>query len=108
VADIASLRKRLKKDYERLSKEGGWREVGRRHGITGAMAHRIANSDYEPKEVHARFLLGLPALVPAPVCEKCGDVHLTKRCARRPLPTRWADYPIAQLRAAIDNREELA
>ena len=62
----------------------------------------------EPKDPKARWLLGLPALAPAPVCRRCGNVHVTKTCtANRKPPTRWADYPLHLLRAAIENRKEM-
>lgn len=106
MIDITSLRKKLIKDYRRYSHKGGWRKVGSDYGISGAVAYRIANSDYEPRDPHIRARLGLPAYAPAPVCVKCGNVHVTKRCTRKQPPTRWSDYPIDQLRAALDNREE--
>jgi len=86
-----------------------WRQIGKVYRITGGMAYRIANEQgYEPKDVHIRYILGLPALVPAPVCEKCGEVHLTKRCTRRRKSwLRWRDLPSALLRHALENREEL-
>jgi hypothetical protein len=108
MIDIVSLRKKLKKDYSRHSDGGGWREVGKAYGVSGAMAYRIANSDYEPKDPHARFLLGLPVFAQAPVCSKCGEVHVAKRCTRRKPPERWIDYPVDQLRSAFENRAEFA
>jgi len=84
-----------------------WRQIGRIYRITGGMAHRIAHG-YEPKEPHIRYVLGLPALVPAPVCERCGEVHVTRRCTHRSSSSRrWRDLPSALLRWALDNREEL-
>lgn len=79
-----------------LHKNGlNWRAVGAKMGITGGMAYRLANEPgYEPKSPHYRHVLGLPALIPAPACMKCGQVHVTKRCtngtARRTTPRRVA------------------
>lgn len=52
-----------------------WRDVGRTFGITGGLAHRIANEGHEPKEPDIRRRLGLPVLLPAPACPDCGAVH---------------------------------
>ena|SRR3990167_5569303 len=38
----------------------------------------IAKDGYIPRKWRLR--LGLPALAPAPVCLKCGNVHVTKKC----------------------------
>ena len=37
--------------------------------------HIINDPAYEPKRASIRFRLGLPALVPAPVCRHCGQPH---------------------------------
>jgi len=39
----------------------------------------------DPKNPHVRAVLHLPALIPAPACRVCGEVHTTKRCTRRKL-----------------------
>ncbi len=47
--------------------------------------------DYEPRDPHIRAALNLPALAPAPVCPRCGMVHVAKRCMsqqERPRPRR--------------------
>jgi len=103
---ITQLRVSLQRAYIRHSNDGGWRKVGDEYGITGAMAFRIANSDYEPKDPHILSTLGLPAYAPAPVCPKCGKVHVTKRCTVKKPPERWSEYTVDQLRTALINREE--
>ena len=66
----------------------------------------IANGDDVPPKWHKR--LGLTVTAPAPVSRRCGNVHVTKTCtANRKPPTRWADYPLHLLRAAIENRKEM-
>jgi len=77
-------------------------------GISGGMAHRIANRGYEPKDVHIRLQLGLPAMGEAPVCERCGVVHVSKRCTARRRP-RWRDLwevDVDVLRDALERRRE--
>lgn len=104
MMDITSLRKRLWKAYRANSNKGGWRAVAAQYNVSAAMIYRIANSSYEPKAAWARYHLGLPALAPAPVCPKCGQVHVTKRCTRRKPPKRWIDYSVDELRWAFENR----
>ena len=88
--DIGTLRRKLQKAHKtrRVGPRGehlktSWATVGRAFGIPGGTAHRIATSDYEPKRPAIRFRLGLPALMPAPVCRWCGQLHVSKRCTAR-------------------------
>lgn len=74
---IGSLKSMLRTDYLCL---GTWRAVAGKYRVTSGMAYRIAMHDYEPHDPHIRAALGLPALAPAPVCLKCGEVHVAKRC----------------------------
>lgn len=86
IYTIPELQKTLRKAYKRLN---NWRAVGKDYGITGGMAYRIAHG-YEPKDPRIRTTLHLPALVPAPVCPRCGVVHVSKRCTqKRSLPEPW-------------------
>jgi len=109
ISDM-ELRKRLKKAYKRLKNKGGWRAVGREFGIPARTAWRISERDYVPKNAHLRTKLGLTTLAPAPVCPKCGKVHVTKRCtsvpASRTRRSLW-DWPVDELRRALENREEM-
>lgn len=88
--NIGTLRRKLQKAHKmrRVGPRGehlktSWATVGRAFGIPGGTAHRIATSDYEPKRPSIRFRLGLPTLVPAPVCSQCGQLHVSKRCVLR-------------------------
>lgn len=105
TASTSTLRSALNRQHRKL---GNWRAVGAKYGISHAMAHRIATSDYEPKDPHIRAQLGLPALVPAPACPKCGEVHVSKRCTKSSKPARrlWDMTPSALAKALI-NREEI-
>jgi hypothetical protein len=72
------------------------------------MAFRIALQGYEPKDLKIRSRLGLTSMAPAPVCAKCGKVHVSKRCTARPalwMRKVW-DTPEAELRWRLENREE--
>src|SRR3989337_516310 len=66
----------------------------------------IAKGYPVPKRWRQR--LGLPLLAPAPVCLKCGQVHVTKRRTKGTRRiTRWRDLEPEQLRWALENRYEL-
>jgi len=96
--DIDTLRLKIRK--ARTSPRGEhsrttWKDVGDEFGIPGGTAHRIATSDYEPKRPVIRFRLGLPTLVPAPVCSQCGQLHVSKRCVlRKRKPNPFAGWVI--------------
>jgi hypothetical protein len=105
---IDSLRRDLKKSYKRL---GSWSRVGMEFRIGKAMAFRIAERNYEPKDIHIRMSLGLPAYVikQVQICERCGKIHpQLKRCTAR--PAMWMrkvwDTPVEELRWRLDHREE--
>lgn len=106
MAAIDRIRRELKRSYRRLKKHGGWRAVGDVHGITGGMAYKIAVYGQEPKDPHIRLVLGLPAMAPAPVCERCGVVHVRRRCPAARRARRWRDLPVDVLRAAIETRSD--
>jgi hypothetical protein len=98
----------VKKAYKKL---GNWRAVGREFGVSGGMAYRIAVDGYEPKEARIRVRLGLAAMVPAPACRVCGEVHVSRRCVKLTTVTRRArslfDLPVKELRRMLEEREEL-
>jgi len=97
--NIRTLRRKLQKAHktklvgprgELLRKS--WANVGKEFGLPGGTAYRIATSDYEPKRPDIRFHLGLPTLLPAPACAKCGQVHVSKRCPNGKQPAaNWRD-----------------
>lgn len=102
---IRTLRKSIQKTY---NSGFNWRETASEFGVSPAMAYRIANSDYEPKDARIRHTLGLPALATVPACPVCGGVHLLKSCPskRRPPRSLW-DMSVKALKYAIENREEV-
>ena len=103
---IGDIRRELRKAHRKLH---NWRAVGREWDLNCGMAYRIAVDGYEPKDARIRVKLGLPAMVPAPVCRLCGVVHVSKRCtakaARRPRDL-W-DLPVGELRRMLEERMEL-
>ena len=111
MKDIGTIRREVKKAYKRLR---NWRKVAAEFGLSSGMAFRIARRKYEPKDPKIRSRLGLPAFVMTPVCAKCGEVHLEKRCARgglthgsartAPTKTRWRDMTVEEVRWAFENR----
>jgi hypothetical protein len=61
--------------------------------VTHAVIQRGLKGEF-PTNEHKRHILSLPALIPAPACLKCGEVHVAKRCmnggAGRKTPRRVA------------------
>ena len=106
MAELRVIRRDIKKAYKRLK---NWRAVGRAFGISAAMAWRISERGYEPKDARIRLQLGMPALGLAPVCEACGEVHVARRCParRRRRVRRLIDLPVEELRRMIEEREEI-
>lgn len=89
----STLKSKISRLYRKL---GTWEDVGNELGITGGMAYRIANDEYEPHDAHIRERLGLPVLALTPVCAKCGQVHTTKRCTANDKPAqgkKWVRVP---------------
>ena len=62
--------------------EKNWRRGAAWFDINPGLAYKIGVQGYDPKNPHLRIKLGLPALVPAPVCLDCGDVHITGFCTK--------------------------
>jgi hypothetical protein len=102
--DIDKLAKRLQKEYKKM---GTWNAVAEYYRLTKPLVWRIANRHYEPKKPYIRHRLGLPALVPAPVCLKCGQVHITKRCTLNHSYRSLFAMPAQLLRRAMEMREEI-
>ena len=77
-----------------------WRRVAIEYGskIPAGTLCAIAKGR-EPKKAIHRAALGLPALAPAPVCLKCGAVHVTKRC------TSSGDKPPRRARIAVSLKD---
>jgi hypothetical protein len=101
---LDTIRHKIKKAYR---KRHNWRDVGAEFGITGGMAYRIAMDGYEPKRASIRVKLGLPAFLPAPVCPKCGVVHVAKRCTarRKPKHKPLISSSLAELLWMLDHRQ---
>lgn len=60
-----------------------WRTVADSFpGVPAATLCAIYKHNREPRKADIRRALGLPITVPAPVCAKCGQVHVTKRCTQ--------------------------
>jgi len=106
MAELRVIRRDIKKAYKRLK---NWRAVGRAFGISAAMAWRISEQGYEPKDVDIRLRLGMTALGVAPVCEVCGEVHVSKVCPlkRKRRVRRLIDYPVGELRRMIEERVDV-
>lgn len=104
---IIELRKMLLDDYNELG--GGWRGVGKRWGVDHAVVYRIATQGYEPRSPKIRKQLGLAIMQPAPVCLKCGVVHVTKRCpSTRENHRDLLSTPVNVIKWKLDHREEFA
>ena len=73
-------------------------------GIPPGTLCTIAKTGYVPKKWHTK--LGIRIYKPAPVCVKCGEVHVTKRCTKNDVQPvrRWRDLPPELLRLALEYR----
>ena len=65
--------------FEKISKLREYR------GLSARTINRLSQNTateivYEPKDPMIREILGLQVFELAPVCKKCGEVHVTKRC----------------------------
>lgn len=105
MPSIQYIRRQLIKSHRKTQ---NWRTTAALFGLTSGTAFRIAERNYEPKDPHIRHALGLPALLPAPACPRCGSVHVSKRCTRLIRERRrLIDIPVDELRRMIENREEI-
>jgi len=55
-----AIQERLKEDYRVLH---SWIAIGRKYNVSPAMAWRIANEGYEPKDDVIRDKLGFPQII---------------------------------------------
>ena len=99
---IGIVRRDIKRSYRRTR---NWRKTADEFGLSSGMAYRIAVDGYEPKDPHIRHQLKLPALVPAPVCHSCGEIHISNRCPYRRKYARLFDMPTKMLRKLLDERK---
>src|SRR5512139_1383945 len=96
----------LCREMQKAHQQASWRAIGRQYGISGGLAYRIAHG-YEPKDLYIRYRLGLPAYALAPVCPRCGEVHVTRRCTRQARRYRaLIDMPVEVLAWKLANRED--
>lgn len=104
MSKIEQLCHEMQKAHQRSS----WREIGKQYGISGGLAYRIAHG-YEPKDLFIRHRLGLPAYALAPVCPRCSEVHVTRRCTRHRRAYRaLIDMPVDVLSWKVEHREDYA
>jgi len=86
-----------------------WRKIARMSdysGIPAGTLSSIAKGYPIPRKWRRR--LNVPDYAPAPVCLRCGEVHVTRRCTKRSRDYRslW-DMPPEELRRRIEERKEL-
>ncbi len=73
--------------FEKISKLREYRGLSAR--TTNRLSQNTATEIvYEPKDPLIREILGLQVFELAPVCKKCGTVHVTKRCTNHTPKTR--------------------
>lgn len=94
VRTCDSLRRRLLSLYDGSTVK--WRDVAAMPEFGGVAAGTLCSisKGYEPKSLHVRLALGLPAYMSTPVCPRCGVVHVRKTCppaqpSARRKPTNW-------------------
>lgn len=105
MRELGSVRRDIEKAYRKL---GNWRAVGEKFGISEGMAWRIVHEGYEPRDAMIRLRLELPAMGVAPVCPRCGIVHVKKRCAASGIRRRdLFSCTDEEIRYFFENREEM-
>jgi len=107
MKDIGIVRYEMRQMYKIVK---NWRRVGKIFGVTGAMAWRICNDDYEPATAAIRTTLMLPAMVETPACPICGEIHVKRGCSLRRSRGQRKDllaWDVEDLKKAILNREAL-
>lgn len=73
-----------------------WKAIGDEIQVSAATVRRAVVLGIYPSDNKLRTALGLPVTAPAPVCPRCGVVHLRKTCPpaqpikRRRRPSRRA------------------
>jgi len=98
-----AIQQRLLRDYDVL---GTWEKVGQKWGLNRGLAFMIAKKNYEPKDPHLRHKLGLPALIPAPACRECGEVHVRRGCSKEAnLHRDLFSMSVEELRWRFEQRE---
>lgn len=77
---VHSLKNDRKLIYLAYRDCGTWKALGEKLGIKPLTAYRFVCYGTKPRSAAEQIALGLPVLAPAPVCARCGIVHLAKRC----------------------------
>jgi len=106
---LDTVRRKIRTKYRQ---RGSWRKLAKDYNkVSWIVLWRLANDmDYEPKGAAIREELDLSPYrkrLPAPVCVKCGVVHVSQKC---PANRRWRDLfdmPGKGLRGKLGNREEV-
>ena len=103
LSSVQAYRKSLLAAHENLK---SWRKVAAPYDLKPSMARMIAYG-YDPgNKIRAKLHLQAKQVVLA--CSKCGEAHVTKRCTKVARVSRdLYAMPAAELRWAIDNREEM-
>jgi hypothetical protein len=99
---------KLQNNFIKLRKAGySLRQLARPYpGITFGDVSRIIRG-IEPKSPAKRVALGLPRLGSAPMCPRCGVVHVGRCTAGRHVEKSLFDQPVKELRWRFDHRETL-
>lgn len=85
---IAAVRREIAVWRESSNPPLSWRKIADAHypdmprNLMGMYLCVIYKHGREPKRPDVRAALGLPVTAPAPVCAKCGQVHVAKRCTQ--------------------------
>jgi len=107
--DTDEIKAQVRKDLFTLrDRLGSWGAVANKLELPKGTLNAIANGEFDPTgERNPRLItaLGWPTLKPAPVCPKCGEVHVTKRCTKKRVNHRDL-YAMDEddLRRALENR----
>jgi len=75
--------------------------------VNHAVIARILKKKF-PEDPVIRYALGLPAMRPAPVCPRCGRVHVRRSCPDAPRHYRdFLSMPKTLIVQMFENREEI-
>ena len=82
---LAKFKRKSRKIYWATGarkKDRSWTKTARALGLTRGTLTRVM-AGYEPKRPDIRRAIGLPIYRSVSECQKCGQVHVTKRCTKR-------------------------
>lgn len=97
----------VRDEIDRFRPNIPWRVIAtfpRFQGVPAATLCAIYKHGRDPQNAEYRRILGLPVLAPAPVCARCGVVHLRRTCPPAPSATPRRRRPSRKARNRLNVR----